>query len=60
MMMLIVPNSRARKEGKERREEGGRDEVAVCKNFRAGVEECLLRKNGATESATCCIMCKRD
>ena len=52
MMMMIAPNSRARKGGKKRREvkwEHGR----IC-----GEEE-RNADNSATQSAMCCTMCKR-
>jgi len=46
-MMMIACNSRARKGGKERGEYGGIPEK----------EE--RNADGATQSATCCTMCKR-
>ena len=38
---------------------GRRGERGVWKNLRDGGGECWLRENGATQSATCCTMCKR-
>ena len=49
MMMMIAPNFRVRKGGKERGEVKGEYE----RIFRGGGRECWLRRNGATQSATC-------
>ena len=51
MMMMIFPNPRARKEGKE----SGDGEGGVWKNFREKEENA----DGATQSATYCTMWKR-
>jgi len=50
MMMIIAPNSRAHKGKKERGEVKG-EYGEIC-----GEED---EGNGATQSATCCTMCKR-
>ena len=48
IVMMIAPNSRAWRDG------GG-----VWRNLRGGGGECWLRGNGATQTATCCTLCKR-
>ena len=49
------PNSRARKGGGEKWREV---KEGVWKNLTRG--ECGLWRNGATQSATCCTVCKRS
>ena len=53
-MMMIATKSRALIGGKERGEV-----KEVWRNLRGRGGKCRLRGNGATQSATCCIMCKK-
>ena len=56
MMLMIAPNSRARKRG----EEDGGGEGGEWKNFWGGRGNCWLRGNGVTQLSTCCTMGKMD